>query len=95
MADDLPISFLRCPITQSPLRWADVSLIRKLNERCRTGRLVNRGGRSLDQALDAGLIDLGSRFLYPVRNEIPTLVAEEAIPLAEASLCQDEGVNND
>ena len=43
--------------------------------------MKNRGGKPVETRLDGGLIRDDGEYLYPVIDEIPVLLVEEAIPL--------------
>ena len=72
---------LRCPENQATLTPADDAVVAELNSLIRSGRLRNRAGRALHQPIDAGLIRADGDLLYPVVDQIPLLLRDEAIPL--------------
>ena len=63
------LALLRCPLTQQTLAMAPAELL--------AGR-VDREGR----ALEAALVRADGAVLYPIRNGIPVLLAEEAVAVA-------------
>ncbi len=75
------LAILCCPETHQSLRPADAPLVARLNEQIGAGGLKNRGGKPVEAKLDGGLIREDDRFLYPVRNDIPVMLIDEAIPL--------------
>ncbi len=75
------IAMLRCPENRTPLALADAALVERLNGAIRVGRLRNRGGQSIDEPLDGGLIRQDSAIIYPIVRDIPVLLADEGIPL--------------
>ncbi|HXG49475.1 MAG TPA: hypothetical protein VNO52_17765 [Methylomirabilota bacterium] len=75
------LDLLRCPETRQPLTMAEPDLIARLNERIRAGQLQNRAGRPVSQPIDGGLMREDRQCLFPVREEIPILLIDEAIPL--------------
>lgn len=77
------IELLRCPLTQRHLIEADPQLLTKLNELMERGRLTNRLGQPLAGGLDGALIDSQREYAVAVFDGIPSLVADNLIPLAQ------------
>ena len=75
------LQILRCPLNRGPLEVCDEELLGRVNEAIAAGHVANRAGESVTEALDGGLVDAPRSWLYPVRGEIPCLLADEAIPL--------------
>jgi uncharacterized protein YbaR (Trm112 family) len=76
------LEILCCPETRQELRIADASLVEKLNQRIASGDLKNRSGQPIAEKLDGGLVRTDEKFLYPIRQEIPLMLVDEAIPLS-------------
>ncbi len=85
MIDAQLLEILCCPETRQRLTVAPESVVAQLNERIVSGRLTNRGGRSVSVKLDGGLIRKDGRFLYPVRQDIPVMLVDEALALGDPS----------
>jgi uncharacterized protein YbaR (Trm112 family) len=81
MIDPELLKILCCPETHQPLRPADADLIRSLNERIQGGQLRNRAGQPVKEKIDGGLVRRDGTFLYPIRQNIPVMLIDEAIPL--------------
>jgi uncharacterized protein YbaR (Trm112 family) len=79
------LEILRCPQDRSALSAADDALVARLNAEIQRGRLRNQGGRPVKKKLDGGLVREAGDLLYPVLDEIPLLLADEAIRLAPAA----------
>lgn len=75
------LAILACPEDKSALAMAPVDLVARLNEKITTTKVLNRGGDRVSEAIDAGLVREDGKYLYPVRDEIPILLIEEAIAL--------------
>jgi uncharacterized protein len=82
MIDPGLLQILRCPETHQPVSEADATLVADVNSRIVHGALKNRGGKPVIEKLDGGLLRQDRKVLYPIRNRIPILLIEEAIPLA-------------
>lgn len=81
MIDQELLEILACPENKTPVRLAESTEIEALNERIRDGGVKNRGGDSVAEPLEAGLVREDGKFLYPIRDEIPIMLIDEAIPL--------------
>jgi uncharacterized protein YbaR (Trm112 family) len=82
MNKELLTSFV-CPMDRSPLSPADDELIAKLNRAIAAGRISNHAGQPVTQPIEGGLIRADRFFLYPILDDIPVLLADEAISLKE------------
>jgi len=83
MLDAELLKILCCPENHEPLTLADAPLIERLNQQVVAGRLRNRAGQPVTEKLDGGLVRVDRRFLYPIRQNIPVLLIDEAIPIEE------------
>ena len=81
MLDAELLKILCCPETHETLTLADALRIDRLNQQIAAGQLRNRAGQPVTEKLDGGLIRADRRFLYPIRQDIPVLLIDEAIPL--------------
>lgn len=75
------LDMLCCPETKQDVSLADPALIASLNREIEAGRLKNRGGEMVKENLDSGLIRADRKILYPVREDIPIMLIDEAISL--------------
>jgi uncharacterized protein YbaR (Trm112 family) len=75
------LDMLCCPETKQDVALADPSLVEALNRKIEAGQLKNRGGEAVREKLDSGLIRADRKVLYPVREDIPIMLIDEAIPL--------------
>ena len=89
--DQQLMRLLCCPETHQDLREAKSELVTRLNEQIAAGLVKNRAGQPVSEKLDGGLIRSDSRFLYPIRQDIPLMLIDEAIPLPAGTL-QEEGI---
>ena len=75
------LRILRCPKTMKPLRLASEAELSAVNAGVAARKLANAAGRVLDSTLTAGLVPEGESIIYPVDDDIPILLIDEAIPL--------------
>ena len=76
---------LRCPEDHSTLLPASEGLIAQLNDAIAEHRLINRAGHVIDQPLDGGLVRASRDLLYPIFDQIPVMLVDEAIRLDQVS----------
>ena len=81
--DDNLLEITCCPETHQPLRRADVELVNNLNQRIEAGTLFDRVEEKVGQKIDGGLLREDGKILYPIRQNIPTLLIEQGIPLGQ------------
>jgi uncharacterized protein len=75
------LKIICCPETHQPIAPADPELIEQLNRKAAAGQLRNRRGDAVLDKMDTGLLREDGKFLYPIRNGIPIMLMDEAIPL--------------
>ena len=75
------LDILCCPETHQGLGLAEPSLIQTLNQRIAAGQIYNRAGKLLAEPLDGGLLRADKQLLYPIRQQIPIMLIDEAISL--------------
>ncbi len=75
------LTILRCPENHSEVRPADEALVATLNAAIRAGRLRNQAGHALTKPIDGGLVRATGDLLYPIVDQIPVMLQDEAIPL--------------
>lgn len=88
MIDAKLLALLRCPIDGSQLEMAPLELIEQLNAAIARGEIRDRADEKVVAPLDAALTTRARQHVYPIRNHIPTLVADEAITLTGLPLAQ-------
>lgn len=81
MVDQELLDMLCCPETKEDVSLAAMGIIEDLNRKVEAGQLRNRGGEIVKEKMDSGLIRADRKYLYPIREDIPIMLIDEAIPL--------------
>ncbi|HEX6961747.1 MAG TPA: Trm112 family protein [Lacipirellula sp.] len=76
------VEILRCPQDRSRLRVAPPETVNSINRAIEAGTAVNLAGERLERRIDGGLIREKGDLLYPVIDEIPVMLPDEALELA-------------
>ena len=79
MIDESLLEILCCPETKQPVVLVDEATIARINEKIATQSLKNRSGEVVEEAIDGGLVREDKQFFYPVRDDIPIMLIDEAI----------------
>ena len=77
------LTILRCPVTHKGLSQASSAVLNDVNTAIQSGKIGNRDGRVLDEALSEALVTDDGKVLYPVANGIPVLLESESINLEQ------------
>lgn len=77
------IEILRCPATHRPVRPADEALVARVNAAIAAGTLRDVGGQPVSEPIDEALVRDDDELLYVVRDEIPEMLIDGAIRLAD------------
>ena len=75
------LELLQCPLSGKKLSLASDQMILRVNEAIANGDARDRIEQKVSQKIDGGLVTDEGVWLYPIREEIPTLVVEEAIDI--------------
>ena len=81
MVDPQLLEILCCPETKQDVALAGQDLVDSLNGRIAAGDLVNRGGEKVKEAMQSGLLRADGKVLYPIREDIPIMLIDEAIAI--------------
>ena len=83
MVDQELLNILVCPENKTPVKMADDAVVAKINAAIEAGTLKNRGGEVIEERIDGGLVREDGAYLYPIRDDIPIMLVDEAITLAD------------
>ena len=86
MIDKELLEILACPETKEPVYLADSSVVEDLNLRISRGEVANRGGNKVEKKMDGGLLREDGAYLYPIEDDIPIMLIDEAIPIADLGI---------
>ena len=75
------LELLVCPDSKEKLSEASTALVERLNEAIRAGTLKTRGGQVVTDEVDGALVRADGKLAYLVRDEIPNMLVDEAVPL--------------
>ena len=75
------LDILVCPESRQSLTLAGADEVAGINRRIARRELVNRAGAVVTQEVEGALIREDRQFFYPIRDEIPIMLIDEAIGL--------------
>jgi uncharacterized protein YbaR (Trm112 family) len=80
------LDIICCPATHMPLRVMPKALLDQLNERIKSGTLKHSDDSPVTELLVEALITEDDRLAYPIRDDIPLLLEEFGIVIAQADV---------
>ena len=83
--DKFLLDILVCPETKAKVALADDALVAELNRRIEKGALQNRSGQPVKGRIDGALVRADRQVAYVVRDDIPVMLVDEAVPLDQLS----------
>jgi uncharacterized protein YbaR (Trm112 family) len=81
MVDPKLLEILCCPDTKQDVALAPDEVVARLNAQIDSGSLKNKGGEIVKEKMDGGLLRVDGKVLYPIREDIPIMLIDEAIVL--------------
>ncbi len=85
IAPDL-LAILCCPETKQEIRLLEKDFVEKLNQRIEKGELKTKGGQSVAEKIDGGLLRNDGTVVYPIRDQIPIMLIEEGILVEKSDI---------
>jgi uncharacterized protein YbaR (Trm112 family) len=83
MVDEELLKILVCPENKTAVTLAEQDVVDRVNGAIASGGLKNRGGEVVERSIDGGLIREDGTYLYAIREDIPVMLIDEAIPMGE------------
>ena len=77
------LEILCCPETKQDIEYVEGEIIENINNEIKKGTLKNRGDEIVKDPIDAGLLREDRKYIYPIREDIPIMLIDEAIPFEQ------------
>ena len=83
MVDEELLKILVCPENKSAVTLVAQDVPDRINAAITSGELKNRGGELVEQTIEGGLLREDGAYLYVIREDIPVMLIDEAIPMGD------------
>ena len=77
------LDIICCPATHMPLRLMPEAMLERLNARVESGKLTYRDDSPVTEPMEQALMTEDKRLAYPIRDDIPLLLEEFGIVIAQ------------
>ena len=77
------LDILVCPETRQSLTLAEPDEVTRINQQIARGELATRQGATVTEPVGGALIRADRQYFYPIRDDIPIMLVEEAVTLGE------------
>jgi uncharacterized protein YbaR (Trm112 family) len=77
------LDIICCPVTRSSLELLPEAELTILNELIGAGRIKNREDAVIEAPLQEALVTRSGKLIYPIRDGIPVLLEDQAMPLQQ------------
>lgn len=79
------LEILCCPETKEDVHLISVADVDKVNAAIQQGKVRKRSGKPETETITGGLLRVDGKYLYPVREDIPIMLIDEAIDMSTVS----------
>jgi uncharacterized protein YbaR (Trm112 family) len=79
--DNELLEILVCPESQQAVTLASAQILERLNSEIDAARLRNRGGDTVEQHIEEGLLREDGQVLYIIDDSIPVMLIDQSIKL--------------
>jgi uncharacterized protein YbaR (Trm112 family) len=80
------LAILCCPETKEELSLLPADAIAQLNQRISQGAIKNKGGQTITEPVDGGLLRRDQQIVYAIRDQIPIMLIEEGLVVKPGDL---------
>ena len=77
------LDIICCPVTRSSLELLPEHELATLNQLIGSKRIKNREDTVVEEPLAEALVTRSAKLIYPIRDGIPVLLEEQAMPLQQ------------
>jgi len=77
------LDIICCPVTRSSLELLPEAELTVLNELIGARRIKNREDAVIEAPLQEALVTRSGKLIYPIRDGIPVLLEDQAMPLQQ------------
>ena len=77
------LDIICCPVTHTPLELLSERELARLNESIAERKIKNRDEVIVDEPLEQALVTRAGKLVYPIRDGIPVLLEDQAMPLGQ------------
>jgi uncharacterized protein YbaR (Trm112 family) len=83
------LDILCCPVSKSPVRLLSRAQLEVINAAIRGGTVETVAGAAVGTALAAGLVTEDGKVIYRIEDDIPVMLADEAIGTTQLTAFPD------
>ncbi len=80
------LAILCCPETKQEVCLLESAVVERLNQRIAKGEVKTKGGQSVTEKIDGGLLRKDKTVAYPIRDQIPIMLIEEGMLVEQSDL---------